>query len=241
MAASGAPGTDLNREQLIGEGRSTIGDRVKRSGSGSVPVAARAREECKDAVVDRSHGSGFWAWEGPKQQLSPGKAIYSVRVQVRCITAAMTSGPSTIVEGCLGANFESDPAEHRGRKREVHRSGSLSVLRHRTRISSGMCGVAGRFAVQGPLLGGGHSAGQGSPLEHRLYVGRPDQGQFRLPAPRRELSTGDYDYDYDYGRRRRRRNLRCAQHNCRDQKLLYSRSGSRKMPTCLVNSLAVDR
>ena len=45
-----------------------------------------------------------------------------------------------------------------------------------------MCGVAGRFAVQGPLLGG-----------------RLDQGQFRLPAPRRELSLGDYDYDYDYG------------------------------------------
>jgi len=44
-----------------------------------------------------------------------------------------------------------------------------------------MCGVAGRFAVQGPLLGG-----------------RLDQGQFRLPALRRERSTGDYDYDYDY-------------------------------------------
>ena len=34
----------------------------------------------------------------------------------------------------------------------------------------------------------------------------------RKPAPRRELSTGDYDYDYDYdydqdGRRRRTRNL----------------------------------
>ena len=45
------------------------------------------------------------------------------------------------------------PTEHCGRKRGVHRSGSLSVLRHRTRICSGMCRVAGRFAVQGPLRG----------------------------------------------------------------------------------------
>ena len=61
-----------------------------------------------------------------------------------------------------------------------------------------MCGGAGRFAVQGPLLGRGDSSGQAWPLEHRLDVSRLNQGEFRLPSPRRDLSAVDYDYDYDY-------------------------------------------
>src|ERR1044072_1189598 len=70
-----------------------------------------------------------------------------------------------------------------------------------------MCGVAGRIAGQGPLRGGGYFPVQGSPLEHRFDVSRLDQGQLRLPSPRRKLGPGDYDYDYDY---EVRKELRCA-------------------------------